>query len=340
MLSTTRPARACLTGLLLLASVLLVASRSSAEESGKHETGPGSVQISADEQQRSGIEFTTPTLSQLTPESTAYGRVVDIDPLLKLYSACQEAAAELAAAQASLDASDKSLHRLRQLHDEAGNVSARQLQEAQAAYQQAVSRVTSAKVRVRAARDQLAQNWGGPVADALLDGHSLDISDYVHQRRMLVLVTLPTEAALPDGTRNITINRSDDRSDAWQAQLVAPAPFTSGSFQGETWFFSTSPEHLRVGMRIYAWIPRPGKIRRGVMLPGSAIVWAEGKPCIFIRQSGGGYERRELNDPVDLNDHWFIPDPSLAGLDIVTTGAQMLLSEEYQRTIPDEDDQP
>ncbi len=338
--SPERPADTLLLRVVLVTMMVFLPPFIAVAQAAMPQRDSGVVHLGPGKQKQSGIELISPGISTLTPETQAYGRVVDINPLLKLYSACAQAGAERNAARATLVASQKALTRLKKLHAEAGNISARRLQEAEAAYQVDRGHLQTAEVKLQSAREELTQRWGGALAKLLLDTHSFDLADYVDQQRSLVLITLAPNQVLPDGTRQIRINLNDDRSGALSAGLVAPAPYTAGVFQGETYFFTTRSPRLRVGMRLYAWVPKPGKPVRGVMLPGSAIVWSDGKPWIYVQHSSGEFVRHELHNPVDLKTHWFVPDPSLAGARVVSTGAQMLLSEEYQRQIPDEDDEP
>jgi hypothetical protein len=50
--------------------------------------------------------------------------------------------------------------------------------------------------------------------------------------------------------------------------------------------------------------------------------------------------RRPVRNLRPLDDGWFATDRSLEGQKLVGTGAQLLLSEEHRRHIPDEDDDP
>ncbi|MGB1801120.1 MAG: hypothetical protein ACPHLK_09875, partial [Gammaproteobacteria bacterium] len=127
-------------------------------------------------------------------------------------------------------------------------------------------------------------------------------------------------------------------SQARKAYFISAAPFSDNTLQGETYFFRTNGNKIRIGMRLYVWLPNTGFTGEGVNIPAEAIVWYAGKPWAYIQIDEEHFSRRSLLNPVQTSDSWLVTENFNVGDRIVVSGAQTLLSEEFKYAIPDEDD--
>jgi hypothetical protein len=299
-----------------------------------------SVRLSAAWQKQAGIEVYAPELLAIAPENPAIGRVVDLQPLFDLRSRYHQARADLDIARAALRSSVLSLERLQMLHGEAANVSARQLQEAQARRDSEKARSEAAAARLQDLEFRALQDWGNVITGWILAAESAALSSLSRREQVLVQLTLGADQSLPADVTRVHLARGGDRAAAAAAELVSPAPRTPEGVQGETWFFRMPAGDLRVGMRLQAWVPAGGAASTGIRLPAAAVIWHAGRPWAYERQDGEYFARRELAGARSEGDGYFVPDASLAGIEIVSAGAQTLLSEEFRGRIPDEDDDP
>jgi hypothetical protein len=300
--------------------------------------GIPSVHLTPEWQRQSGIEVFSPQPAQHVPETVAFAEVVDLAPLLALRSRYHEANAELQIARAALASSERALERLGMLHKDAGNVSARQLQEAEAQRAADHARVEAARARLTDARYALLQAWG-PVLTEWALGSGAELEPFVAGQAVLLQVALPPDRPLDRDTTRISVAADGNRSRAEAAELVSKAPGAGGT-QGETWFFRAPASGLRTGMRLQAWIPSGEEPLAGVMLPAAAVVWHGGRAWAYRRADGEYFSRHLLEDVHPMGGDYFVADPSLAGSEVVARGAQTLLSEEFRGRIPDEDDEP
>jgi hypothetical protein len=300
--------------------------------------GVPAVHLTPEWQRQSGVEVFSPAPAQHDPETVAFAEVVDLAPLLALRSRYHEANAELQIARAALASSERALERLGLLHREAGNVSARQLQEAEAQRAADHARVQAAGARLTDARYALLQAWG-PVLTGWALGSGAELEPFVAGEAVLLQVALPPDRPLGAATTRIAIAPDGNRSGAGTAELVSKAPGAGGT-QGETWFFRAPAAGLRTGMRLQAWIPSGGDPLAGVVLPAAAVVWHGGRAWAYRRMDGEYFSRHLLEGVHPLGGDYFVADPSLAGIEVVARGAQTLLSEEFRGGIPDEDDDP
>lgn len=86
---------------------------------------------------------------------------------------------------------------------------------------------------------------------------------------------------------------------------------------------------LRPGMAITALIPAPGDAQPGVVVPEIAVVRYAGKAWVYV-VDGDRFERREVSLAHWIEGGWFVAAELQPGEQIITAGAQSLLSEELK----------
>jgi hypothetical protein len=322
------------------------------------------VRVSPQRQKLAGIitQRLEPAFHQ--PEIRAQARVLDIQPLLSLRARYHAAETEIRVTEAALRLARKNRDRLAGLHNEA-IIATRQLLEAESHYAQDAARAEEARRHSREIREAILQDWGPELFRLATADRSPLFEELLQRRRVLIVVTVSRQAHGPtpsfagtekalsgpaaggpfpaaatdrDMPSSIWVAREGDRTRARPALLVSPAPRTDDFVQGETYFFHTDGEGLRVGMRVDAWIPVAGSKLPGVFLPVAAVVWHEGRAWAYVRQGPERFLRRELRGYQDRGGDWFVPSGLLPGEEVVTQGAQTLFSEEQRGAIPEEED--
>lgn len=159
----------------------------------------------------------------------------------------------------------------------------------------------------------------------------------------LLLLTLPVGERLPDGTRTLQIGADSgdvERSAAVrEAQVLTPAPSTSGVSLGGRYFLKVAGSDWVPGMLLTAKIPDPSRVVDGVRVPRSAVVWHQGLRWVYTEPEAGVFVRRQIREVAASDDGMMVIALDLAGNPpIVTQGAQALLAEEFRTAIPEEDE--
>jgi hypothetical protein len=293
--------------------------------------------LTVDQQRQSGLRTERLEAAALQPETQAYGKVLDIRGLLDLRARFRAAQSEMAIADAALRVAQKSRQRLASLHRES-IIATRDLLQAEAQLAADQARTEAARRRMREARDEALQTWGGELFRQAIEGESRLFEELLQRRQALILIALPTDRSLPNDARLAKIAPTGDRQNVREARLVSSAPRTDETIQGETWFFAAEADRLRTGMRLDAWIPLPGDASEGVTIPLSAVVWYDGKPWVYLKTGEQSFSRRPIPEHRDYGTAWFVGEGFTADEEVVATGGQMLLSEELRGQIPDEDD--
>ncbi len=295
-------------------------------------TGPANVSVglSLARQQHSGLKTQALSAFSMHTDSIAYGRVMDIRPLLEVRSRYRSAQSELAIIEAALRVAQKNHERLESLH-QASIIATRDLILAESQLAAEQTRREAAARHIREVREEAMQGFGATLFRLAVETESSLLQGLLGHSLVLLLVALPANQSLPDQTRTIAIMPSGEMAKSRPANLVSPAPKTEESTQGETWFFATAAAGLRTGMRLDAHIPLPGQAAKGVLLPLSAVVWHEGQPWVYLKTEAESFVRRPVGPHRDRGEDWFVAEGFAPGQEVVVVGGQMLLSEEQRR---------
>lgn len=299
--------------------------------------GQSVLKLTEEEQQYSGVVTLLLTAEAYLPEQKAYGKVLDIRPLLELRTEYEAARSDRAIFEAELKASSKEYERLRKLHEQGKVIAENQVYDAEALYRSDIAQLDSAKIRLRDTRDKTIQEWGRALSVMALDDDVGSLDHFIAHEEMFLLVTLMPDQSLPEQTQIVYVDRNGDRARARPALFVSEAPGTDAARQGESYIFRTSGKGLRTGMRLDVWIPQRQEPLHGVNLPRDSIVWYAGKPWVYVKIDAEHFTRREVLAGSERQHGWFVQDNFNPGEQIVVSGGQMLLSEEFRWQIPEED---
>ncbi len=297
------------------------------------------VRLPENIQQQAGIQITT--LEQVTHlhEQHTFGEVEDIQSLLELRSRYNSIQSDRIIAESSLLASRQEYDRLQLLHNEASNISDRQLQQAKSQWMSDSAQVQAKKQEMEDIRNEAVQSWGRMIVDWVLKDSEI-FKGLTSGEQVLLLITLGSDQLMPPDTEIILVSRNGNRESAQEAFYISPAPRTDTLIQGETYYFHTRAERLRAGMRLDAWIPAKDSTIQGVIIPASAVIWYVDKPWVYLQMDNETFKRQALINYTESREGWFVEESLHTGDRIVLHGGQMLLSEEFRWSIPDEDDNP
>ena len=298
---------------------------------------PGLVRLTRDQQSAAGLTSEILSSVVLQDETTSFGKVLDIQPLLELRARLRAAQADVDVANAALKLAAKNRNRIQALY-QADIIAGRELAQAEAQWQSDFTREQGARRHVEEIHREAEHVWGDALAKLALGDKSELLEKLTSHHRALAQITLPYGSNPTDPKNRMWVARDFDRSRAIQAELISAAPRTDDLVQGETWFFHLPGEHLRAGMRINTWMTGIGPGRQGVYLPASAIVWQAGKSWVYRDEGDGNYTRLVVDPQPSPGNAQLIETGLAPGTRIVVTGAQTLLSEEFRGAIPSEDE--
>lgn len=271
-----------------------------------------SLKIDAATQQRLGIITAPLAAVRRASNVSGFARALDAGPLALLDS-------DIAAAGGALAASQAEAVRTRDLHAADQTVSQK---VAQAAAAQA--RADAAKLQML--RRRLGLEWGPSIAGLSDSRRGQLIGDIAAGRASLVRIDAPSGLGQLRGSATIDLGAAG----LAKADILGPARI------GDPRLMSTGLLALVRGpqaMQFAVGATAParataGAEMAGVIIPRAALLRTGGQTYAYVRQGGGGFERRAVvggtPDPAGL----FVASGFKAGDQVVTKGASQLFAAE------------
>ena len=255
--------------------------------------GQGAIALTAKAQSLSGLQTITLTSVSDHPEFTAYGKAVNIQPLIELRNRYLVALTERSGATARFKQAEQNIKRQQDLYRE-GVASKHNLQVQQAQWQTDKALFDASGVQGKAIIDEARLNWGKKLTEWALSADADQLSGFLSGKKTLLHITLPVNKQLANEIQSIEVEASGNRSAATKAELISAAPQTDATAQGESYFFQAGGNHIRTGMRVAAWIPEQGESRFGVVIPKSALIWYMDQAFVYIKTAEEQFSRRPI----------------------------------------------
>ncbi|HEY8355297.1 MAG TPA: hypothetical protein VIK69_09820 [Methylophilaceae bacterium] len=304
-----------------------------------YERGITFVTLEEPAQEQSGIATIKLEAAQYSSALSTYGSVVSIDGLLEQRSRYLSAQAEADMARAALANSQQEFQRLSVLNKEDRNVSDRAVSVAEAQMKSDQARVRAAESMLRSLRDNMRQQWGESLtAQAVQTAPNTAISRILQHEDVLIQVTLPFGMSAPGVGSSVQVIPPGNTDGAVSAQFVSVSPKADTAIQGETYYYRAPAANLRVGMRVSVSLNDRESAQTGVIVPRNAIVWYGGQAWCYRKSGDDRFSRVYVSTDQEVDGGWFNIGRLLPGDEIVVTGAQLLLSEEFKYQITNEND--
>ena len=296
--------------------------------------GQTMVALDASTQKRLDVSVSPLRAVNTRRTKTAAATVLATQGLVPLRNAYVAAEAQVETAQAQIEVSRQEYGRLKALYAQNQNTSKKALEAAQGLLRTDRAALDAAQKQLEIAQWSVQQAWGGPVA-AWVVRNSTNLKAVLNQRAVLVQVTLPPGSALQEDPPPVTLSAPSGRS--VDASYVSPFPQVDPRIQGVSLLYmARSYPALEPGMNLVAHLP-VGKRLHGVLIPRAAIVWWQGQAWVYEQTVPGRYARRPISTDQPFQDGCFAAQGFVPGAEVVTRGAQELLSEEFRSQIQAED---
>ena len=288
------------------------------------------VTLDNETQQNSGIEAIMLASAPYQEQVRAYGMVLDLARLTELSNNYANAKAQLKTAQAKLVASKAAFERAQALYKGQAAVSLGQLQTAEAAYSVDEAAVAAAESQVRTFSATAYQEWGAALAKSLIDG-SPSITRLIERQDFLLQITLPPGVSIPNVPETGAIQTGQNARA--EITFISPATRTDPRIQGASFFYvMPAQSDVLPGMNVLSFLPS-GKSVDGITIPASAIVWWQDKAWVYRRIDPERFARTEIATDLPTTGGSYIVAALPNGAEVVTRGAQLLLSEEFRAQI-------
>ncbi|WP_036302754.1 efflux RND transporter periplasmic adaptor subunit [Methylotenera sp. L2L1] len=297
------------------------------------------ISISPAAQKQSDILTSPLKASSHQASISTYGNVVSIDSLIELRNRYLAVKSEIDVLRATFNHNKSELERFKTLNQDNKNVSDKVVAAAAANTRSDETKIAAAESNAKNIADSIRQQWGDTLAQHAINPKTSDLLQaLISNKKVLIQTTLPFDAAEPKSNSSIMIAPTAAPSHTMRADYISPAPITNTTIQGKTYFYHAVTSELRAGMQINATTATSSKKSNGVIVPNNAIIWYAGKPWVYQKTGADQFSRKPIHTDIEVEDGWFYQGHLKANDEVVISGAQLLLSEEFKSQIMNEND--
>lgn len=268
-----------------------------------------------------------------------YGNVLSIDTLIDLRTRYLAARAEIEVLRAAFSYSKNELNRLQILNQDDKNVSDKAVATVRSLNKSEEAKMAAAESNARNIADSMRQLWGDTLTQHATNPNKSDLlQNLINTQEVLIQVTLPFDAPEPAAGSSIMVTPTASPSQPIRAQFISRAPLSNATLLGKTYYYRAKTKELRAGMQVTAVTATSSKASDGVIIPSNAIVWYAGKSWVYQKTGPDKFSRISVVTDTELDNGWFYQGKLNVGDEVVTNGAQLLLSEEFKYQITNEND--
>ena len=308
--------------------------------------GMSIVRLSAASQQNSGITTAKVVNSTFEGKLKSTGTVIAIDSLIEAKANYLQAKSEIALANAARSNNLQQYQRLKTLNEDDKNVSDHVVQDALAAVNSDKAKISAAELQLNNLQSAVKLQWGEALSSLVFnDKPAPHLANLLNRKNVLVQVSFPLEFPTPKLGSTLSLSPLNTADAAIKATYVSPAAHSDANGYGKTFYYSAPAESLRIGMRVNTDADASGsKANNGVVIPNQALVWYGGKPWAYFKlaknkQGEDQFARKPINADIEVgsgaNSGWFNQGIDVQS-EVVVSGAQLLLSEEFKKQIKNE----
>ncbi|MBA3696453.1 MAG: hypothetical protein H0W85_06785 [Methylotenera sp.] len=307
-----------------------------------NKNGMTTITVSPATQTQSDITVTPVKSTSYQTGLSSYGNVMAIDGLLELRGKYMAAKAEADISRAALTRNRSEYSRLHELNLDDKNVSDKAVATALADLKGEETKASAAESTAKNITDSMRQSWGDELTRLAIDSkNNTLLQNLLEYKEVLIQVILPFDAPEPASNSNLNISPTASPSHVIKADFISRSPISNATIQGKTYFYHAKTTDLRAGMQVNAISIKPAANqtnKSGVIIPTSAVVWYGGKPWIYRKTGLDLFYRLPVNTDIEAENGWFYKGNLKPGDQLVTNGAQLLLSEEFKYQITNEND--
>lgn len=304
--------------------------------------GITTITVSPATQAQSDIAVTSINSSSYQAGISSYGNVMAIDGLLELRSKYLTAKAEATISHAALTRNKAEYNRLHELNLDDKNVSDKAVASALADMKGEEAKTSSAESTAKNIADTMRQTWGEPLTKLAIDSNNNTLlQSFIDYKEVLIQVTLPFDTVEPTANSSMNVSPMASPTHMIKADFISRAPIANATIQGKTYFYHAKTTDLRAGMQVNVVNIKSANNhsnKSGVIIPSNAVVWYGGKPWVYRKSGLDKFYRLPINTDTEVENGWFYKGNLKPGDQLVTSGAQLLLSEEFKYEITNEND--
>lgn len=307
-------------------------------DSSKNTQGVATLVLPVNVQKQSEIATTALASAQHRPTLESFGSVVNVSTLIDARGRYLSATNDANVAQLRVNNSLQEFKRMQLLNEDDKNISDRALASAEATLKNDQASVKTAQQLANIAKSSVLQEWGETLSTwSMQNKTNKRLDGLLNQSAVLIRVSLPFGTPTPSKGSSIIVSPVGSHEVAITADFVSVAPQSDTNIQGATYFYIANADTLRAGMRVNIERQDTSQSAQGVLVPHQAVVWHANQAWVYQKLSADKFVRKPIKTDIEIEHGWFSQSFKVGDV-VVTSGAQLLLSEEFKSQITNEND--
>lgn len=292
----------------------------------------GVLTLSPSMQQSIALEIMPAQAVLYSRHVRGFATVLDLAPLIDQAAALRTARLQSQAAQARVDAARIALDRAKSLFRDQQAVSLAQLQSAEAAFRAEQSAQAIAVAEIKRISAAIRANWGATLATAIADGAAPAL-ELIDGSAVLVQIALPPSVGADDVPKGAEIKLGGH---AIALRLISPAARVDPKLPSPSFLYLGEAATLQPGMILPALVALGDPVE-GRLIPDSAIVRWQAASWAYLRIARDQFTRTRVDVARVAPGGGYVALDLPDGAELVTQGAQLLLSQEFRGALPEDD---
>ena len=283
------------------------------------------IKLSDDEIKDAGIIVSKLTQDKITLEEEINAISIGYKNLLDVVSKYDGLDVQLSKSKINKTHNERIYLRLKSLYDEQGSIALKDLEEVEFKIESIKADMNSIQKDMDFLISEIKLEYGSILVDDVLSERKIFTSLINNSSSLLIIENVN----LTNKNRNYKFNNEE---------LIFLNPYNGNSnLRGNVGIFLLQNIKISSNNKLTVFLENEDLID-GYFIPESALLYHGGKVWAYFRENNEIFYKEEITNFYNIDNNKVFSTNSLLNLNIVVSGAQILLAEEFRSQIMQEDD--
>ena len=283
------------------------------------------IKLSDDEIKDAGIIVSKLTQDKITLEEEINAISIGYKNLLDVVSKYDVLNVQLSKSKINKTHNERIYLRLKSLYDEQGSIALKDLEEVEFQIESIKADMNSIQKDMDFLISEIKLEYGSILVDDVLSERKIFTSLINNSSSLLIIENVN----LTNKNRNYKFNNEE---------LIFLNPYNGNSnLRGNVGIFLLQNIKISSNSKLTVFLENEDLID-GYFIPESALLYHGGKVWAYFRENNEIFYKEEITNFYNIDNNKVFSTNSLLNLNIVVSGAQILLAEEFRSQIMQEDD--
>ena len=283
------------------------------------------IKLSDDEIKDAGIIVSKLTQDKITLEEEINAISISYKNLLDVVSKYDVLNVQLSKSKINKTHNERIYLRLKSLYDEQGSIALKDLEEIE-------FKIES----IKADMNSIQKDMDFLISEIKLEYGSILVNDVLSERKIFTSLINNSSSLLIIENVNLTNKNRNYKFN--NEELIFLNPYNGNSnLRGNVGIFLLQNIKISSNSKLTVFLKNEDLID-GYFIPESALLYHGGKVWAYFRENNEIFYKEEITNFYNIDNNKVFSTNSLLNLNIVVSGAQILLAEEFRSQIMQEDD--